>query len=1005
MLHEANKFLAEYYLDDAETVSFGKIEILGETFEEAYPGLHPYMPWHMPYFVGREQEIKSVVATLQTNNFVSVIGGSGCGKSSLVYAGILPEVMMTGPGNDPRQWIPIVFKPGRDPLRNLADALVFWLNKIERFRPGSTAGLNSIDVDQALASLKDIDGLAGLIHRLLPSCALQSESSGVDERLFKLLIVVDQFEESFNEATPTQRADLFSVLTSCTNTEKSDSSDFAVLITMRSEYLENCQRYPKLSRSINTGIVLLYDIGLEKISKVIEQPAFNFASHWLAEGLPTVPQLFSSEFVSSVTSYSDRIINSQLLDPSAVDWLPITQTVVRLFWIVSVRRFLEARKQNQMTTDLMFVGLEAKDIESLACTCVELSRGAFSPDLLATKNPLVVIFQAICNSVFNETLPPEYRIRTPLTIDENKNLILALELLGSCDTGFKKFSREYVTASELSEHIVAAQLSVPHTDDFLDDLPYAKTEKLPLEDASGRSGSLISKVAFAFRNVFASRFTRFKWLRAKRWLFLTSNSVLQSKEKREENRLARISALSEHVKRLLEKLRAPDFPLVQREDGDSAQGTFAKYTVVHEALIRQWRPFRNRVEKVGRLSEAFQIVLHELKPKTVQHPFFQIWGKANAVAEGHDIRRLATVSGNLKKRMITKYSSSLVVSEQEKIVGSVLQWGQRLRNWNQGFRLIGIVLASIVLPLAIVLGEVTKRKNAAEEAAKALEKVAMTAPINPKDLSKILPADKKNAAIRDGLEHSAWIIDTVFRKREGEFHAAYKDRIASNPFEIAMSAIQNSTMTQGQTWLWNQHRKSEKRECTEIKPVEIFKFDDKTDRLTSSNAFENSGVITLADYSSFNSALLPRFAAIARKDANGNCERVGEVAIVIRDEFPNGKGGKVMDLWWQLDNLPLNNAWNLPTKLTPEDTKDAIFLTRHDKKFGWIEMVFSKNQEKELAIRVYVQGAFLEQSQQKGDLGALADFAQFCGFKNTEKGVQKIMNCSTFLKPLSTPKD
>jgi hypothetical protein len=992
MLHEANKFLAEYYLDDTETVSFGKIEILGEAFEEAYPGLHPYMPWHMPYFVGREQEVKSVVATLHINNFVSVIGGSGCGKSSLVYAGILPEVMMTGPGNDPRQWIPIVFKPGRDPLRNLADALVFWLNNIERFRPGSTTDLNSIDADEVLASLKGIDGLAGLIHRFLPSCALQAGSSGVDERLFKLLIVVDQFEESFNEATPTQRADLFSVLTSCTNSEKSDSSDFAVLITMRSEYLENCQRHPKLSKSINTGIVLLYDIGLEQISKIIEQPAFSFASHWLAGDLPTVPQLFSTEFVSSVTSYSDRIRNSQVLDPSAADWLPITQIVVRLFWIVSVRRFLEARKLNTNTTEPVFVGLEGKDIEVLASRCIALSRGLLSPDLLASKNPLVVIFQAICNSVSHETLPPEYCVRAPLTVEENRNLILALDLLGSCDTGFKKFSREYVTASELSEHIVSAELSVPHIDDYLDDFPYAKAEKLSLNNENERSDSFASKVAFAFGNLFNSRFTRFKWLRAKRWLFLTSNSLLQTKEKREKNRLARSSALSAEVQRLLEELRAPDFPLVHREDG-----TPARYAVVHEALIRQWRPFRERVEKVGRLSEDLQIVLHELKPRTMQHPFFQIWGKANAVAEGHDIRRLAAISGNLRKRLIAKISQSSALSEQERDVAKVLKWGQRLRNWNQGFRLIGFGLASVVFPLAIVLSYVLQGQTA-------LEQVAMTAPIKPNDLSKVPAADRKNAAIKDGLEHSAWIIDSVFRKKEGEFHSKYIDRIASNPNEIAMSAIQNSTMTQGQSWFWNQRRKRKNIDCPEVKRDEIFNFDTSTATMTSSTAFENSGIITLADYSSFKPAPIPKFAAIVRKDAKGNCAKIGEVAIVIRDEWANGKGGNVMDLWWQLGKLPLRNAWNVPTKLTQESTKHAALIAWHNESFEWLEIVFSKNYDDELAIRLYGQGEFQEQPQQKPDrLEALKDFAKFCRFDDAKQNVEKIKDCSTFQNSLPIP--
>ena len=66
--------------------------------ERPYPGLEPFQETDAAVFFGRDDEIARVREVLNRrhrNNakgFIVVLGASGCGKSSLVRAGVLPRL-------------------------------------------------------------------------------------------------------------------------------------------------------------------------------------------------------------------------------------------------------------------------------------------------------------------------------------------------------------------------------------------------------------------------------------------------------------------------------------------------------------------------------------------------------------------------------------------------------------------------------------------------------------------------------------------------------------------------------------------------------------------------------------------------------------------------------------------------------------------------------------------------------------------------------------------------
>jgi hypothetical protein len=57
-----------------------------------YRGLEPFREEDAAFFCGRDDAIRELVVQVQKHSFVAVVGPSGSGKSSLVFAGLLPAL-------------------------------------------------------------------------------------------------------------------------------------------------------------------------------------------------------------------------------------------------------------------------------------------------------------------------------------------------------------------------------------------------------------------------------------------------------------------------------------------------------------------------------------------------------------------------------------------------------------------------------------------------------------------------------------------------------------------------------------------------------------------------------------------------------------------------------------------------------------------------------------------------------------------------------------------------
>jgi hypothetical protein len=129
-------------------------------------------------FFGRQEQIEALGLRLDEVPLIAVAGASGCGKSSLVLAGLLSKLARDRLSGGSVEWRPAVLRPGNHPIGNLAAELVKVLDMV------------AADDENRVASL---EGRLRLGGRGLAEIARLARL----EPDVRVLVVVDQFEEIF----------------------------------------------------------------------------------------------------------------------------------------------------------------------------------------------------------------------------------------------------------------------------------------------------------------------------------------------------------------------------------------------------------------------------------------------------------------------------------------------------------------------------------------------------------------------------------------------------------------------------------------------------------------------------------------------------------------------------------------------------------------------------------------------------------------------------------------
>ena len=221
-----------------------------------FPGLRPFEPDEDHLFFGREKQIDELLRRLRGTRFLSVVGASGSGKSSLVRCGLIPALeggSMAGAGSG---WRAAILRPGEDPIGHLASAL----SVPECLGPGEELA----DVRRAFVEATLRRSTLGLVEAVRDARVPEHEN---------ILVLVDQFEELFrfrrSQAAADEAAAFVKMLLEAAG---QDALPIYIVLTMRSDFIGDCMQYQGLPEAVNDGLYLVPRMSRDELRSAIAGP-------------------------------------------------------------------------------------------------------------------------------------------------------------------------------------------------------------------------------------------------------------------------------------------------------------------------------------------------------------------------------------------------------------------------------------------------------------------------------------------------------------------------------------------------------------------------------------------------------------------------------------------------------------------------------------------------------------------------------------------------------------
>ncbi len=265
-----------------------------------FPGLRHFESSEDHLFFGREGHSEEILRRLRQQRLVVVVGASGSGKSSLVRAGLLPYVHGGFLASEGSHWRVAIFRPGNNPIGNLAAAL----NHV------AVLGSSAEQPDEAARSA------------VLLEVSLRRSGLGLTETIRlarrpaheQFLIIVDQFEELFRFANstdrPSQEEDAAAFIKLLLEAYQQSELPIYIVLTMRSDFIGDCARYRDLPEAVASGLYLIPRMTREQRRSAITKPV-------RVGGGTIAPRLVN------------RLLNDVGEDP---DQLPIMQHALMRVW-------------------------------------------------------------------------------------------------------------------------------------------------------------------------------------------------------------------------------------------------------------------------------------------------------------------------------------------------------------------------------------------------------------------------------------------------------------------------------------------------------------------------------------------------------------------------------------------------------------------------------------------------------------------------------------------------
>ena len=276
-----------------------------------YTGLRSFTEEESLYFKGRDLQVDQITALLEQNKFLMVTGASGEGKSSLIYAGLIPNARAGFFKSRYSNWVVADFRPERNPVTNMAIALS------DKF--GSNPSTVETELRRGYSSLIDLycNSEFFIGEENMQEGMTEGQSKDRKRKAANLLIIVDQFEEFFtnpenfyNETLSKDSQIVVNLILETARIAIRKNLPVYVVCTMRSDYIGQCSAFRGLPEYIGFSQFFVPRLKRKDLKQVIEEPA-------LLSGI----------------RISQRLIERLVFDiAEGVDQLPILQHALSRVW-------------------------------------------------------------------------------------------------------------------------------------------------------------------------------------------------------------------------------------------------------------------------------------------------------------------------------------------------------------------------------------------------------------------------------------------------------------------------------------------------------------------------------------------------------------------------------------------------------------------------------------------------------------------------------------------------
>ncbi|MDJ0898913.1 MAG: ATP-binding protein [Xenococcus sp. MO_188.B8] len=207
-----------------------------------YKGLKRFNAKDKDFFFGRERLIKKLIQAVKQSNLLLVLGASGSGKSSVVRAGVIPQLESLSE----TAYQSCLFTPNRNPFISFHRSL--------------------LDPEEDIFNMSEVKFvLEG------KSDTLSKTADLLKSKDYKWLIFIDQFEELFTSCSNLQTRSNF--IQGIVDITQDNDQSVKVILAMRSDFLEELGAYPEFAAIAEKSINLVAEMQTEELRQAIEQPA------------------------------------------------------------------------------------------------------------------------------------------------------------------------------------------------------------------------------------------------------------------------------------------------------------------------------------------------------------------------------------------------------------------------------------------------------------------------------------------------------------------------------------------------------------------------------------------------------------------------------------------------------------------------------------------------------------------------------------------------------------